>query len=180
MPRKPRPIRRRTALALTALMAGCAAPPWTAPGAPGQPAPPISAPPAPAAPSLADEHRRLRELLNGTPVAVEMSADGRLRVEVPLRNSFDAGRAAVKAPLAAVLDRMASGLRQRQSTELRIAAPSDPGGSSMLAADRAASTRDYLVARGVSALRFVSVGHGDRDGVLEVVVSERFTPPAAR
>ena len=108
-----------------------------------------------------------------------MTTDGRLRLEVPLKHSFDAGRTAVKPALGKVLDLMSTGLNQRKTTELRIAAPSDPGGSSLLAADRAASTRDYLVGRGVAAIRFVSVARGESEGV-EIVVSERFTPPPAR
>lgn len=162
---------RPAALLLAALAAGCATPPSSIPGAPTS----RETPP----PTLADEHRRLRNLLDGTPVAVEMTADGHLRLEVPLKHSFDTGRAAVKPALAAVLDRMAIGLRQQRTTELRIAAPSDPGGSSMLATDRAASTRDYLIGRGVAALRFASVARGERAGV-EIVVGERFTPPPAR
>lgn len=171
----PRQLVLRCTALLLAVLAGCAAPP-SFPPAPVPGAPPPAAPtPQPTGPSLADEQRRLGRLLDGTPVAVEMTTDGRLRLEVPLQYSFDDGRAAVKPALAKVLDLMAGGLRQQKTTELRIAAPSDPNGSSMLAADRAASTRDYLIARGVSALRFVSVARGDRESV-EIVVSERFTP----
>jgi outer membrane protein OmpA-like peptidoglycan-associated protein len=128
---------------------------------------------------MADEHQRLSRLLDGTPVAVELTTDGRLRLEVPLEHSFDAGRAAVKPALGKVLELMSTGLKQQRTSEVRIAAPSDPGGSSLLAADRAASTRDYLVARGVAPIRFVSVARGEQEGV-EIVVSERFTPPPGR
>jgi outer membrane protein OmpA-like peptidoglycan-associated protein len=172
-----RPLVLRCAALLLAAMAGCAAPPAVPPAPlPGVP-PPAPQPPVPAGPSLADEQRRLGRLLDGTPVSVGMTPDGRLRLEVPLQYSFDEGRAAVKPALAKVLDLMAGGLRQQKTTELRIAAPSDANGSSLLAADRAASTRDYLIARGVSALRFASVARGDGSGV-EIVVSERFAPAA--
>jgi outer membrane protein OmpA-like peptidoglycan-associated protein len=167
----------RVAWLLAALfVAGCAAPPRSVPPS-APPSAPADVPPAarpPAVPTLVEEQRRLAKLLDGTPVVVEMTADGRLRVEVPLEHSFDSGRAVVKPALAKVLDLMSRGLKP-QSTEVRVAAPSDPNGSSMLATDRAASTRDYLVARGVVPLRFVSVGRGEKAGV-EIVVSERFTP----
>jgi len=122
--------------------------------------------------SLADEQSRLRQALGGTPVTVELTTEGRLRIEVPLKHSFDPGRSAVKPALAAVLDRMTPGLRQLARTQVRIAAPPDPNGSAFLGADRAASTRDYLVIRGIGAARFVTVARGAADSV-EIVVSER-------
>ena len=163
------------ALAFAAVLAGCATPPGpAAPGAAGVPgaAPPPAA--APGGPTLASEQRRLADELRGTPVVVETTPEGRLRVEVPLEFSFDRGRAAVKKPLAAVLDRIASGLRQQPAFEVRLAAPPDAkgAGGNLLAQDRAASARDYLIARGVPAARFVGLGRGGDDGI-EVIVGER-------
>lgn len=136
-------------VAVAVLVAGCAAPPLQ-PGVPSAPGAPAAPPP-----TLGDEQQRLARELSGTPVEVSLAPDGRLQVLVPLRHSFDAGRAAVKPALAAVLDRMASGLRQLRGINVRVAAPTDaPRGSAALATDRAASVRDYLVARGVAATRF--------------------------
>ena len=89
-----------------------------------------------------------------------------------MKHSFDPGRSAVKPALAAVLDRMAPGLRQLARTQVRITAPADANGSAFLGADRAASARDYLVMRGISATRFATVARSPADGV-EIVVSER-------
>ncbi len=160
---KCRPMRRtvpsvRVRLALVALvvwLAGCAGGPYGVVGVP----------------TLAEEERRLRSQLAGTPVAIDVDREGRLHLEVPLRHSFDPGRSAVKPPLAAVLERMAAGLKP-QTTLLRVAAPADPRGSELLALDRAASVRDYLVARGVAFVRFAPPQRGERDAV-EIVVSER-------
>jgi outer membrane protein OmpA-like peptidoglycan-associated protein len=128
---------------------------------------PVDRPPA-EHPTLTSEQRRLKDALRGTPVVV----DTLMRVEVPLQFSFDAGRGAVKPPLAAVLDRMAAGLRLA-NFDVRIAAPADPKGSSpALVQDRGASVRDYLVARGVRLGRIVSVGRASGEFV-EVLVSER-------
>jgi outer membrane protein OmpA-like peptidoglycan-associated protein len=113
--------------------------------------------PAPGKVPLGDEQRRLAELFRGTPVVFQMQSDGSLRVEVPLRFSFDHGASVVKPPLAAVLDRLASSQRT-QPTRLHVAAPADPGArnAAVLARDRTASTRDYLVAHGIAPTRLVA------------------------
>lgn len=123
------------------------------------------------APTLPDEQWRLRRELSGTPVDVDLAAGGRLQVSVPLRYCFDTGRSAVKPALAAVLDRMADGLK-RQSTTLRVSAPGDPRGGTALAIDRAASVRDYLVALGVSATRFKGLARAEGEAV-EIFVLDR-------
>ena len=143
---------------LLALLAGCTATP-SGPGAPGQKV------------SLAAEQRRLADLFRGTPVVFQMQSDGSLRVEVPLRYSFDTGGSAVKPPLAAVLDRVAKSQRG-QATRLQVAAPGDAGAHNpLLARDRAASTRDYMVAHGVAATRFSALTPARSDAV-EIVVAE--------
>ncbi len=122
--------------------------------------------------SLLAEQRRLADLFRGTPVVFEMTPDGSLRVGVPLRYSFDDGRAAVKPPLAAVLDRVARSQRG-QKTRLRVAAPADASAANaqQLARDRAASTRDYLVARGVGVSRFATPVPASGSEV-EIIVAE--------
>ncbi len=145
-------------IAPAAILAGCATGP-------------VDRPPEPQ-PTLTSEQRRLKDALRGTPVVVDTSPDGRMRVEVPREFSFDAGRGAVKPPLAAVLDRIAAGLRLA-NFDVRIAAPADPKGSPpTLVQDRAASVRDYLVARGVKLGRIVALSKASGDFV-EVLVSER-------
>jgi len=161
---------------LVVLLSGCA---WfanpTAPSPSPTVTPPRAAPVAPeaAAPkvSLLAEQRRLADLFRGTPVVFEMKPDGSLRVGVPLRYSFDDGRAAVKPPLAAVLDRVAKSQRS-QKTRLRVAAPADVSSTNpQLAKDRAASARDYLVARGVRVWRFATPASAN-GGDVEIIVAE--------
>jgi outer membrane protein OmpA-like peptidoglycan-associated protein len=175
-----------TALCL-ATLAGCAskstpvpatapaAPPGTAPkaAAPGAPAAsgPAAAAPVPPRASLAAEQKRLSELFQGTPVVFTMQADGSLKVEVPLSFCFDRGAFVVKPPLAAVLDRLARSQRG-DMTKLRVSAAGDTAASGAnLARDRAASARDYMVARGVLAARVVLANGAPGEGV-EIVVSE--------
>lgn len=182
-------ILRATAGLLTALAASvlvaCSSP-APAPAVPPEPTAavplpePVAPPPAEAStaakPTLAAEQRRLAALFRGTPVVFVMQPDGRLRVDVPLKHSFDAGRSSVKAPLAAVLDRVA--LSQAGGTSrIVVSAAGDriaaavPAASGASAASKASATRsvtarqerlagerskgvvDRLVAKGIAANR---------------------------
>ncbi|MBA3591091.1 hypothetical protein [Methylibium sp.] len=128
-------------------------------------------------PALESQRSRLKNALSGTPVVIEATEDQRLRVEVPARFSFDPGRAAVKPALAAVLDQLAVGFKpQAATTELRVGVPAGDDASPRLVQERGASTRDYLIGRGVPVSRIVGVGQAV-GGVLEIVVSDR---PTAR
>lgn len=148
-------------------MPGAIPSPVTPPAA-ATPVPP--GPPATRPPTMAEEQQRLRTLFEGTPVAIALTDDGRMRVEVPFKFCFDTGRSAVKPALAKVLDHMAGGLRLQRTTEVRIAAPPDTEAGPMLAADRAAAVRDYLVARAVSAGR-VSVASAPAGAAVQLLVS---------
>jgi outer membrane protein OmpA-like peptidoglycan-associated protein len=145
------------------------------------PTPRPASPPATAASSaatkaaLAAEQRRLADLFRGTPVVFALQPEGSMRVEVPLRYCFDQGRVAVKPPLAAVLDRVARGQRN-QTTRLTVTAPTDPGATGLqLATDRAVSTRDHLVERGVAATR-ISISTVARGGAVKIVVADAALP----
>jgi outer membrane protein OmpA-like peptidoglycan-associated protein len=166
--------RRRTLTLLSALplaLAGCAGGPITRTPSSGAPASGgwfgsgLS-------PALEAQRARLREALRGTPVVVEATGERQLRVAVPTRHAFDAGRSAVKPALAAVLDQFAIGFKPfAATTELRIAVPADDKPSPQVVKDRGASARDYLVGRGVPRSR---IGPADRpaEGALEIVVSD--------
>jgi outer membrane protein OmpA-like peptidoglycan-associated protein len=149
-----------TASLALALLAGC----HTVPSAPDAD---VSTPARPAANAatraastrgdLAKEKTRLSELFRGTPVVFALAADGSMRVEVPLSYSFDPGKSTVKPPLAAVLDRIAAG-QANELTKIWIVAPLDeatPKGSA-LPAQRAASVRAYLIAKGLDGARLMT------------------------
>jgi outer membrane protein OmpA-like peptidoglycan-associated protein len=148
-----------------ALLAGCAStkpPLQTAPVAP--PKPGVA---APAAVTLPAEQKRLAELFRGTPVVVELTGEGALRVEVPLKYSFDKGKSAVRPPLAKVLDHVVPSARS-VGASTRITASGDSGAGT-LAQDRAAAARDYLVGKGVPVTAFGGVA-GTGNGAVEIVV----------
>lgn len=157
---------RGAAAAVTVAMviAGCAVPPAAPPSPPLPPGASIS--------TLSDEQQRLRQLFDGTPVEIEATREGRLRVAVPQRFAFDPGRSAVKPPLAKVLDHLSTSVKRLGDVELRVIAATDPKASPKLATDRAAAARDYLVARGVPASRFAVLQSGELDGI-ELLVSPR-------
>jgi outer membrane protein OmpA-like peptidoglycan-associated protein len=149
-----------------AVLAGCASTPGGSGRGtgPGEAAGPTAAP----RPTLAQEQRRLADLFSGTPVVFAMQKDGSLRVSVPLHFSFDPGRYAVKPPLGAVLDRVARSQRTA-GTHFVVTAPTDPKAKGlMLGTERASSTRDYLVARGVDATRLSIAAAGGGDVIIVV------------
>jgi len=152
-------------------IAGCATP--SSPGGVG----PGGTATAPAAPkqTLASEQRRLAELFRGTPVVVDSQREGSLRIQVPLDFAFDKGRAVVKPPLAKVLDLVARGQRA-EPTRLAVSAPTDPQSKAvLLATERANSTRDYLVARGLVPTRFTVTALTSGDSVV-IVITEPPSP----
>ena len=121
------------------------------------------------------DKQQLETALQGTPAALAIEADNSLGVHIPLRSCFDRGRATVKPPLAKVLDRMAA--RQRyETTHLLVSAPADPGGKALtLAMQRAVTTRDYLIERGLDASRF-SVSAVPRDPMVKIVIMASASP----
>ena len=132
-----RAARALAALAIAALLGACAST--------GPPPAPPAAPAAPAvAPPLAAELQWLQQLFAATPVVLEPTADGALRVVVPLKYAFDIGDDAIKPPLAGVLDKLAASLRRQRRTRLALAVPAPEYGASVRAA---------LVARGIGRWR---------------------------
>lgn len=144
---------------LAAVLAGCAAPVPLPPMQPLPPPPPMQAPPPrvePAPSPLATEQRWLQQWFGGTPVTIVGHDDGAVQVDVPLTYAFDAGRATVKPPLAAVLDRVATSLLRQPTARLQVAAPSDASGAVALSVERVQSVREYLVGKGVKAFRITA------------------------
>ena len=137
-------------------MAGCAS---TGPGPAGTPSWPGSPPSAPAAPPpLAQEQRWLAQWFQGTPVVVAPGEGGAVDVGVPLEFSFDAGKSAVKPPLAAVLDKMSESLHRHATSRVLVAAPAIDGErGAALARERAGRVRDYLMPKGVVSRRIEPV-----------------------
>lgn len=116
-----------------------------------------------------EQKRAMEQATQGTGVSVVQTTDNQLKLDIPSDISFDTGSAVVKPNLRPILDRFAEGLRNNPRAEVRIVGHTDNTGSDAvnnpLSQDRAASTRDYLVARGVPFDRFMVEGRGSHQPV---------------
>ena len=104
----------------------------------------------------------MRQLFDGTPVAIASDADGSMRVDVPLTFSFDDKSNAPKPPLRAVMDKVAVSMSRQASTKVHLATPGP--------AARGAAMRSYLQGRGVIPLRVVVLVPTQADAVTLRVV----------
>ncbi len=190
------------ALIATLLLAGCVAPPKVAPpSAPTVTRTPAPLPATPGTPGvdgpvratrgyawsvqMDDAGRRLKSGLSGD-ASVAQTTDARLWVSLPTEQSFAAGRSALRPAATAWLDQVALALRENRRAEVQIVASADAGqrgtGAEALAIDRAASARDWLVARGIAAPRIAVAGLAARSAPaaaalrLDVLFGERGDP----
>jgi outer membrane protein OmpA-like peptidoglycan-associated protein len=163
MSSKPLPLRLLIVVMTAGLLAACAATtpslpdrPGVYPGAPGSnggTTAPGGMPSAPAASPLTTEQRFLEDWFRGTPVVIAAQPPTILQVDVPLANSFDAGKADVKPALNAVLERVAESLRRQPAGRLLVSTPADAGGNATLGQQRSQKVRDLLIIKGIAATR---------------------------
>ncbi|BEU98490.1 OmpA family protein [Acidovorax sp. DW039] len=112
------------------------------------------------------QKREMEQATRGTGIAVTQTPDNQLMLNIPSDISFAVGRSDIQSNFAPVLDQFAAGLRNNPNTDVRIVGHTDSTGSDAvnnpLSVDRAASTRSYLVARGVDGRRIAIDGVGSR------------------
>ena len=113
----------------------------------------------------------MEQATQGTGVAVTQTADNQLKLEIPSDISFDTGRSDIRPNFAPILDRFAGSLRDHTATTVSIVGHTDSTGNDAinnpLSVNRAASTRDYLAARGVSANRININGMGSHQPIAD-------------
>jgi outer membrane protein OmpA-like peptidoglycan-associated protein len=118
---------------------------------------------------MEDKRRAMEQATQGTGIEVERTPRNELKVNVPSDFSFEVGRSAIRPSMRPVLDQFAQGLDP--SMQVRVVGHTDSTGSDAindpLSVDRAASVRDYLVARGVAAPRIQVEGRGSREPVAD-------------
>lgn len=111
-----------------------------------------------------EQKKAMEQATQGSGVTVTQTADNQLQLNIPSDISFDTGSATIKADLRPILDQFATSLRNNPRAEVRIVGHTDSSGSDAvnrpLSEDRAASTRDYLAARGVAFERIQIEGRG--------------------
>lgn len=164
-----------SALLAAFLYTGCATPvrqlPAVTRSVPGSAPGPVYGQAAPGSRSwsaqMAAAERQLSAALRGSGVSLAKTTDERLWITLPGDLSFEPNRSALKPAATAVLDKIALSLRTLPAAELRIVGHTDARGSTaandVLSLDRAASTRDWLVARGLSPVHMAVAGRGARD-----------------
>ena len=120
---------------------------------------------------MQEQKATMEQATRGTGVAVTQTADNQLKLEIPSDISFDTGRYDIKPNMRAVLDRFATSLNQNPVSTVRIIGHTDSSGSDAvnapLSVNRAAATRDYLVARGVAVSRIAIDGRGSHEPVAD-------------
>lgn len=113
----------------------------------------------------------MEQATQGTGVSVSQTADNQLKLDIPSDVSFDTNRYAIKSNLRPILDRFATTLNQNPVTMVTITGHTDSSGTDAinnpLSVNRAAATRDYLVARGVAANRISIDGRGSREPIAD-------------
>lgn len=118
---------------------------------------------------MEEQKAKMEQATAGTGIEVDRTADNQIKVQIPSDAGFDVGRSTIKPQLARVLDQFAQGMRDHATTEIRVIGHTDSTGSDAinnpLSVERAASTRDYLVARGVPFARIAIDGRGSREPV---------------
>jgi outer membrane protein OmpA-like peptidoglycan-associated protein len=113
----------------------------------------------------------MEQATQGTGVTVSQTADNRLKMDIPSDVSFDINRYDIKPNLRPILDRFATNLNENPVTTVTIIGHTDSTGTDAinnpLSVNRAASTRDYLVARGVLANRIAIDGRGSHEPIAD-------------
>ncbi len=115
------------------------------------------------------QKREMEQATHGTGVVVTQTQDNQLKLDIPSDISFAVGRSDIQPNFAPMLDRFAESLRNNPNTDVRIIGHTDNTGSAAvndpLSLDRAASTRNYLMSRGVDGRRITIEGMGERQPI---------------
>jgi len=125
---------------------------------------------------MENQKRQMQQATQGTGVQVTQTADNRLKLDIPSDISFATGRADINPNFRPILDRFAAGLVDDPAASVTIIGYTDNTGTDAinnpLSYQRAAHTRDYLVARGVAAQRIEVQGHGSSEPVASNATAE--------
>ena len=110
------------------------------------------------------QKRAMEESTQGTGVQVTQTRENLLQLDIPSDISFAVNSAQIRNDFRPILDRFAQTLTQNPAATVQIIGHTDSSGSDAinnpLSVNRAASTRDYLVGRGVQPQRIMIDGRG--------------------
>ena len=116
---------------------------------------------------MEDKRQALAASAAGTAIAVDRTADDRLKLNVPTDASFETGRADIQSQLRPVLDELGRNLGAGVRIDV-IGHTDSSGGDAMndaLSLQRAEAVRNYLTRRGVSWRQVSVSGRGEREPV---------------
>ncbi len=118
---------------------------------------------------MQEQKAQMEQATAGTGVAVTQTADNQLKLDIPSDISFDIGRADVRQNFRPILDTFAKSLLSNPATTVTIIGHTDSSGTDAinnpLSVNRAASVRDYLVAKGVASSRIGIDGKGSHEPI---------------
>ena len=110
------------------------------------------------------QKRAMEESTAGTGVQVTQTRENLLQLDIPSDISFAVNSAQIRGDFKPILDRFAQTLVQNPAATVQIIGHTDSSGTDAinnpLSVNRAASTRDYLVGRGVPPSRIMIDGRG--------------------
>jgi len=120
---------------------------------------------------MEEQKRAMEEATQGTGVEVVRTNENLLMLDIPSDISFDVNRADIRGDFRPILDRFAQSLVANPRAMVQIIGHTDSTGNDAinnpLSVNRAASTRDYLVARGVPTGQIQIDGRGSREPVAD-------------
>ena len=118
---------------------------------------------------MEDQKKAMEQASQGTGIAVNQTADNRIKVNIPADAGFDVGRSDIRPALRNVLDKFAGSMNEHSVTSMQIIGHTDSTGTDAinnpLSVARAQSTRDYIAGRGVAMQRMAIDGRGSREPV---------------
>ncbi len=110
------------------------------------------------------QKRAMEESTQGTGVQVTQTAENLLQLDIPSDISFAVNKSDIRGDFMPILDRFAQTLVANPAATVQIIGHTDSSGTDAinnpLSVNRAASTRDYLVGRGVAPSRIMIDGRG--------------------
>jgi outer membrane protein OmpA-like peptidoglycan-associated protein len=118
---------------------------------------------------MQEQKEQMEAATEGTGVMVSQTEDNQLKLHIPSDISFDTNRFDIKPDFRSILDQFATSLQENTATRVTIIGHTDSTGTDAinnpLSVNRAASTRDYLVGRGISRDRISIDGRGSTQPV---------------
>lgn len=116
---------------------------------------------------MEDKRTAMEQASSGTSVAIDRTADNRLKVNVPSDVSFQTGSSDIRPEMRSVLDELGRNLDGNM--RVSIVGHTDTTGSDAvndpLSRDRAEAVRDYLTARGAKRNQITVSGRGSHEPV---------------